>query len=454
MSERIEKILARELNEPRSRVKTLLQKGQVTVDGVVARAGQQADPDTQEICLAGEPIACRAFVYLMLNKPTGVLSATDGKGEPTVLDLVPSALRRKGLFPAGRLDKDTTGFVLLTDDGAFAHRILSPRSHIPKTYIATLDKPVPPTAAAAFMLRKEGVNRLSIGAQSANDDILRLIGRRHNWRQVEMAVKRARKAGFRNVSLDLIYGLPSQTREDWADTLTKALALKPAHISCYGLRLEEGTPMYDEYEGTDILPSDDDQADMYLYAVDFLSRHGFRQYEISNFARPGYESRHNLKYWRLDDYIGFGAAAASNIGLLRYTYTHNVREYISGVLGDKGIIAEEEELTPFDRASEYLMLGMRTAAGISREEYRSVYQSSFDKLEEMLEVFQENGWAVCDNGRWHFTPGGFLVSNVLIGVLLESQTKEKFNANPWIREAFEAKGQKVPLPTASEPYMN
>ena len=130
------------------------------------------------------------------------------------------------------------------------------------------------------------------------------------------------------------------------------------------------------------------------------------------------------------------------------------REYISGVLGDKGIIAEEEELTPFDRASEYLMLGMRTAAGISREEYRSVYQSSFDKLEEMLEVFQENGWAVCDNGRWHFTPGGFLVSNVLIGVLLESQTKEKFNANPWIREAFEAKGQKVPLPTASEPYMN
>ena len=152
--------------------------------------------------------------------------------------------------------------------------------------------------------------------------------------------------------------------------------------------------------------------------------------------------------------LGFGAAAGSNIGLLRYTYTHNVREYISGVLGDKGIIAEEEELTPFDRASEYLMLGMRTAAGISREEYRSVYQSSFDKLEEMLEVFQENGWAVCDNGRWHFTPGGFLVSNVLIGVLLESQTKEKFNANPWIREAFEAKGQKVPLPTASEPYMN
>ena len=132
MSERIEKLLARELNEPRSRVKTLLQKGQVTVDGVVARAGQQADPDTQEICLAGEPIACRAFVYLMLNKPTGVLSATDGKGEPTVLDLVPSALRRKGLFPAGRLDKDTEGLLVITSDGQLAHRNISPKHEVGK----------------------------------------------------------------------------------------------------------------------------------------------------------------------------------------------------------------------------------------------------------------------------------------------------------------------------------
>ena len=150
MSERIEKILARELNEPRSRVKTLLQKGQVTVDGVVARAGQQADPDTQEICLAGEPIACRAFVYLMLNKPTGVLSATDGKGEPTVLDLVPSALMRKGLFPAGRLDKDTTGLLLLTTDGELNHRLLAPARHVDKTYLATLDKPVGDKEVAVF----------------------------------------------------------------------------------------------------------------------------------------------------------------------------------------------------------------------------------------------------------------------------------------------------------------
>jgi putative oxygen-independent coproporphyrinogen III oxidase len=304
------------------------------------------------------------------------------------------------------------------------------------------------------LLRKEGVNRISLGAQSANDDILRRIGRRHNWRQVEMAVRRARKAGFRNISIDLIYGLPGQTREDWADTLTKTIALKPAHISCYGLRLEEGTPMYDEYEGTDLLPSDDDQADMYLYAVDFLSRHGFRQYEISNFARPGYESRHNLKYWRLEDYIGFGAAAASNIGMLRYTYTRNVRRYIANVYSDDELIVEREQLERPDRAGEYLMLGLRTTMGITESEYRSIYNSSFEPIEELLKVFEQNGWAQCDNDRWRFTPGGFLVSNVLIGLLLEAQTKEKFSANPWIREAFEAKGQKIPLPTAAETYMN
>lgn len=302
-------------------------------------------------------------------------------------------------------------------------------------------------------LRREGVNRLSIGAQSANDELLRLMGRRHNWRQVELAVKRARSAGFRNISLDLIYGLPSQTREDWADTLNRALALKPAHLSCYGLRLEEDTPMYDQFNGSPLIPSDDEQADMYLYAVDLLERNGFNQYEISNFARPGFESRHNLKYWRLGDYIGFGASAHSNVGLQRWSYTRSVREYISGVLGDKDIIDEKEELTDFDRAGEYLMLGMRTCWGISAEEYREVYQSAFEPLEDVLNIFAENGWAALDNGRWHFTPGGFLVSNVLIGTLLEAQTKERFNANPWIREAFEEQGKRIPLPTVGEPYI-
>ena len=266
------------------------------------------------------------------------------------------------------------------------------------------------------MLRKEGVNRLSIGAQSANDDILRLIGRRHNWRQVEMAVKRARKAGFRNVSLDLIYGLPSQTREDWADTLTKALALKPAHISCYGLRLEEGTPMYDEYEGTDILPSDDDQADMYLYAVDFLSRHGFRQYEISNFARPGFASRHNLKYWMLGEYAGFGPGAHSDMGGVRFAYERDLDAYIAGELR----LSEMEEIPPLDRDLEYIMLSLRTVQGIDSKYFERQFRQKFQPMEELLVQYESHGFAVRTEKGWRLTPRGFFVSNAIIVSLQEA----------------------------------
>ena len=151
-------------------------------------------------------------------------------------------------------------------------------------------------------LRRAGVNRLSIGMQSANNDILKLIGRRHNFKQVQLAVKAARAAGFDNISLDLIYGLPSQTRSDWEETVMRALQLHPEHISGYGLKLEPGTPMAKDYEGSPLVPDEDTQADMYLAMVETLRQYGYKQYEISNFCIDGYESRHNLKYWRLDDY--------------------------------------------------------------------------------------------------------------------------------------------------------
>ena len=126
------------------------------------------------------------------------------------------------------------------------------------------------------MMRKEGINRVSIGVQSANDDLLKLIGRRHTFRQAEQAVAAARAAGFQNISLDLIYGLPTQTKKDWADTLGRVMALRPEHISCYGLKLEEGTPMYESYRNSALLPTDDEQADMYLYAVETLQQYGYQ----------------------------------------------------------------------------------------------------------------------------------------------------------------------------------
>lgn len=294
------------------------------------------------------------------------------------------------------------------------------------------------------LLRSEGFNRVSLGMQSANDDILKLIGRRHNYRQAEQAVKLIRAEGFENISLDLIYGLPSQTKSDWADTLSKAIALRPNHLSCYGLKIEEGTPIC-KYVGSDLLPSDDDQADMYLYMTDMLEHYGYPQYEISNFAMPGYKSRHNLKYWDLDDYMGFGPSAHSCVGGVRYSYVSDIAAYIAGINGGGDIVDEYEPTNKLERAAEYIMLGMRTVRGISQEEYTAIYRSGFGKIEYLLSEYEKKGWAVRSKDRWSFTSSGFLLSNILIGTLLEAQSQEKMSANPWMIETI---GQEEPKPSA------
>lgn len=298
-------------------------------------------------------------------------------------------------------------------------------------------------------LRREGFNRLSLGVQSANNDLLKLIGRRHNWKQVETATLAAREAGFDNLSMDLIYGLPSQTAADWAETLMRVIELKPEHISCYGLTLEKGTPMY-QYIGSPILPTDDEQADMYLYAVDLLEHYGYAQYEISNFAVRGFESRHNLGYWRMKDYLGLGAGAHSCMGSARFSYIRDADRYIVGIMGDReNILDEYEKINPAERASEYIMLGMRTVYGISKREYQSLYRSDFTPIEQTLQGFMAKGWAVREGDSWHFTSSGFLLSNLLINALLEAQAGSRVAVNPWMREAFEAE-EKTQLPPGDE----
>ena len=252
-------------------------------------------------------------------------------------------------------------------------------------------------------LHKAGFNRLSIGMQSANNDILKMIGRRHSFHQVEMAVKNARTAGFDNVSLDLIYGLPSQTRSDWADTLAKAIALRPEHISGYGLKLEEGTPMY-ELKDSPLIPSDDEQADMYLCMVDELRRYGYEQYEISNFSIPGYESRHNLKYWQLDDYMGFGPGAHSCIGRTRYSYVRDLDRYIAGVLHGEDMIDEYETIGDFERAARVLRLHFLEgrfvdAAGVARVAVVRLLARLFSGENELVGVHDDDEVARVDVGR-------------------------------------------------------
>lgn len=269
-------------------------------------------------------------------------------------------------------------------------------------------------------LRQAGFNRLSLGMQSADDKTLAVLGRPHTFSQTKEAVQAARNAGFENLSLDLMYGLPHQTLEHWRDTLQAAIDLNPDHLSCYGLKIEDGTPFYAQRSQLS-LPDDDLQADFYLYCVHFLKKAGYEQYEISNFAKPGRESRHNLKYWTLEEYIGLGPGAHSDFGGYRYSFLRDLDGYIGGVQGGASLLDEYEFLPKGKRHGEYLMLRLRTANGISEAEYARPYAMEFAPILHLLKQYESRGWAVLENGRWHFTPMGFLLSNRLIGLLLDAQ---------------------------------
>ena len=273
-------------------------------------------------------------------------------------------------------------------------------------------------------LRRAGFNRISLGVQSADNAQLQTLGRPHTFAQAEEAVAAARKAKIKNVSLDLIYGLPGQTLESWQDTVEKAAALAPEHLSCYGLKVEESTPLWTMQSGMD-LPDDDLQADMYLWTVDRLAELGYQQYEISNFAKPDFESRHNLKYWTLGEYAGFGPGAHSDLGDVRYAYVRDLDAYCAGVEDQGDILSENDRIPPRERDIEYIMLGLRITRGISRQEFEYRFRLPFAPIQEVLERFEKTGHAVLYGGRWHLTPTGFLLSNQIIGQCLEALAGEK-----------------------------
>ena len=264
-------------------------------------------------------------------------------------------------------------------------------------------------------LRQAGFNRISLGVQSTDDGLLKRIGRVHDYGQVKQAVEAARKAKFDNVSIDLIYGLPDQTMERWQRTLQDAVELAPQHISCYGLKVEEGTPLWREKD-TMVAADDDEQAEMYLWAVEFLQQHGYEQYEISNFAVPGYESRHNLKYWQLLPYAGFGPGAHSDFGEVRFAYERDLDAYIAGELR----LSQREEIDLRERCQEYIMLSLRTAHGMEKRVFENTYRLPFAVLEEKFAVYERHGLAARTGGGWRLTPEGFLVSNRIIVELQEA----------------------------------
>ena len=274
-------------------------------------------------------------------------------------------------------------------------------------------------------LRKAGFNRISLGMQSADDAELAEIGRIHTFDQVRSAVEDARRARFDNLSLDLIYGLPHQTLDRWLSNLEAAVALTPQHLSCYGLKVEEGTPLFLRQDAAG-LPDDEQQADLYLAAVELLRHYGFFQYEISNFARTGFESRHNLKYWTLQEYAGFGPGAHSDFGGVRYAYVRDLDAYIRGILAGTPILSENERIPQLDRDTEYLMLGLRTVRGIAPREFENRYRRRFDCLLPFLRQCEQADYALeNEDGSWCLTPKGFLVSNQIIGGALDALAADK-----------------------------
>lgn len=269
-------------------------------------------------------------------------------------------------------------------------------------------------------LKAEGFNRVSLGVQCDDDDILKKLGRPHTYAQAANAVRAIRKAGFKNLSLDLMYGLPGQSLVAWKRTLQHVLELSPDHMSCYGLKVEEGTPLW-EIKDYSNLPGDDMQADMYLSAVEILERAGYRQYEISNFARRGCRSRHNLKYWMGGEYLGFGPSASSDFAGQRFTIAPNLQSYIKGIQQGGPVLSECQDMPKKERAGEYLMLRLRTSQGVEGSEYEKKYLLPFAPLEAILERYLQQGLAKCREGRWSLTPKGYLLSNSIISDLLLAQ---------------------------------
>ena len=267
----------------------------------------------------------------------------------------------------------------------------------------------------------EGVNRISLGIQTDDDEILKKLGRPHTYAQAVSAFQRIRKAGFKNVSVDLMYGLPGQTLRNWQETMDNVLRLLPEHISCYGLKVEPGTPLY-SYKEIANLPDDDLQADMYLSAVEMLRSRGYRHYEISNFARKGLYSRHNMKYWTGGEYLGFGPSASSDFAGKRFVLSRDLQSYISGIRDGGEVMEDVQEIPLRERAGEYLMLRLRTYQGIAADEYEQKFLLPFDPIRKILAKYRELGYmGVNDDGRWNLTAKGYLISNTILSELLIAQ---------------------------------
>ena len=268
------------------------------------------------------------------------------------------------------------------------------------------------------VLKDCGVNRLSIGLQSASNQELGTLSRVHSYEDFEKTYYLARRY-IDNISFDLMFGLPDQTEESFQKTLERAVAFQPNHISMYALKIEEGTPFH-RIEETLSLPSEDEVANMYLNACDFLEKAGFQQYEISNFARQGCLSRHNLRYWKREEYIGLGPAAHSYVDGRRYANAKDLRAYIRSLSeGKLPPVSEDVSLSRQEEVEEEIMLSLRTTDGLDLTYLEEVLGYAMKKTVALkIQEYVKHGFLTQKGNVIAMTPRGFLVSNTIISDLL------------------------------------
>ena len=281
------------------------------------------------------------------------------------------------------------------------------------------------TAGKLRAYRSMGVNRLSIGLQSPDNRELRALGRIHTYEQFEESYYAARDAGFDNINIDIMSAVPYQTVTGYQSNLEKIVKLNPEHISAYSLIVEEGTPLFGmvERSGGDILPTEDEDRQMYALTKKILADAGYHRYEISNYARPGFECRHNASYWERTDYIGFGVAAASLLKKSesypqsrRFTNTSDLEGYIKNPIDNH---SEEELLTQDDEMEEFMFLGLRMMQGVSVSEFQILYGHTIEEVYgSVLNKWQNTGYLIRQNGYIRLTEKGIDVSNVIMADFL------------------------------------
>lgn len=315
-----------------------------------------------------------------------------GGGTPSVLE--PSHILKLG----DAIRKNIT----LSDDLEFTFEV-NPKSGVKEVLSAT---------------KCIGVNRLSIGLQSADDAQLRLLGRSHDVMRFDECFKLARDAGFKNISIDLMTGLPSQSLDSLKASIDYAVSKSPEHISAYALKIEEGTLFHKIYKTLN-LPDEDLQSEMYLELVSRLQFFGYKQYEISNFSKDGYYSRHNMRYWTNSEYLGIGASAHSYMNNERFYNTSSLTGYIASVSNAGTAVMEREALTYEDVLEEYIMLRLRLKSGLSYADFYARFGYNFaDKFKSRCEQFIDMRLMEDDGKSLRLTSKGFLVSNYIISDLL------------------------------------